>query len=352
MLCSLAYKAKKGLTLSTLRAVFIPELLRYIVQFIGSYLYDHTAERMQFMSSYAAYLPVLLVNKLAYKNLKPETPNPRVVVRRYTRSTGGIGADERAAIRDFFGKSWEGRHDQLDQVLPYMASAPLAEWARDTLHMRWDFITAYAAIVGGVVDVATRFAGAGYFSQNVCACTLAAGNGHLEMLKWLRSEDTPCPWDAGVCGRAAEHGHLKVLQWARAQDPPCPWDEDTCRRAARCGHLEMLMWARSQDPPCLWNKDTCWGAAYNGHLKVLQWARAQDPPCPWDADTCSIAAQHGHLKVLQWARAQDPPCPWDAGVCGRAAWNGQLEVLQWLRSQDPPCDWDAAICSSHLTEVR
>jgi hypothetical protein len=325
---------KKDLTRSTLRAVFIPELLRYIAHFIGSY---------------AASLPVLFVSKLAYKNLKPETPNPRVVVHRYARSTGSIEADEGEAMEAFVQEVLQGgridRLDQLDQVLPYMASAPLAEWARDTLHMRWDFITAYAAIAGGVVDVATRFAGAGYFSQNVCACTLAAGNGHLEMLKWARSQDPPCPWDEETCSRAAENGHLDVLKWARSQDPPCPWDASTCSRAAENGHLDVLQWARSQDPPCPWDEWTCSSAARSGHLDVLKWLRAQDPSCPWDEWTCSSAAENGHLDVLLWARSQDPPCAWDTRTCSWAAYNGHLDVLKWARSQDPPCPWDEGTCS-------
>jgi len=30
---------------------------------------------------------------------------------------------------------------------------------------------------------------------------------------------------------AAQDGQVEVLQWLRAQDPPCPWDEETWRLA-------------------------------------------------------------------------------------------------------------------------
>jgi len=54
---------------------------------------------------------------------------------------------------------------------------------------------------------------------------------------------------------------LLVLKWLRDQSPPCPWDWWTCRKAAAGGHLEVLKWLRNQDPPCPWNAPTCnWAA--------------------------------------------------------------------------------------------
>lgn len=43
----------------------------------------------------------------------------------------------------------------------------------------------------------------------------AAREGHLRVLQWVRSGESPCPWDEETCAEAAIHGHLKVLQWAR-----------------------------------------------------------------------------------------------------------------------------------------
>ena len=51
-------------------------------------------------------------------------------------------------------------------------------------------------------------------------CLSASGNGHLEILQWLRSQDPPCPWTEVFCLIAAQNGHLEILQWIRAQDPP------------------------------------------------------------------------------------------------------------------------------------
>jgi len=50
-----------------------------------------------------------------------------------------------------------------------------------------------------------------------------------------------------ACLCAAKYGHLEVLQFLRLQQsPPCPWDPRACLRAARSGptqpSLELLRW--------------------------------------------------------------------------------------------------------------
>ena len=40
----------------------------------------------------------------------------------------------------------------------------------------------------------------------------AAGNGHLEVLKYLR-EEVKAPWDWRTAAWAAENGHLHILEY-------------------------------------------------------------------------------------------------------------------------------------------
>ena len=125
-------------------------------------------------------------------------------------------------------------------------------------------------------------------------------------------------FDWRTCCDAAEKWHLDVLKWVRSQDPPCPWDEGPCEWAASEGHLDVLKWLRSQDPPCPWNEDTCQYAALSGHLDVLKWLRSQDPSCPWDEWTCEWAAFNGHLDVLKWL--VDNGCPYNVSWGPRSAY--------------------------------
>ena len=113
--------------------------------------------------------------------------------------------------------------------------------------------------------------------------------------------------DIDNCNDAAKTGNLTLLKQLRAQNPPCPWNEVICASAARYNHLEILKWCRAQIPPCPWDEQVYRYAALNGHLEILKWCRAQIPPCPWDERTCATAALNGHLETLQWIRAQKPP---------------------------------------------
>jgi hypothetical protein len=56
-----------------------------------------------------------------------------------------------------------------------------------------------------------------------------------------------------MCARAMQFGHLEVLKWARTNG--CPWDKETCTFAAAEGHLECLKWAHTNG--CPWDKETC-----------------------------------------------------------------------------------------------
>ena len=68
-----------------------------------------------------------------------------------------------------------------------------------------------------------------------------------------------------------------MLKWLRAQIPPCPWDWWTCREAAQGGHLEVLKWLRAQNPPCHWSRRGCRTEASNyGHQHIVQWIDQQE----------------------------------------------------------------------------
>ena len=47
---------------------------------------------------------------------------------------------------------------------------------------------------------------------------MAAREGHMEVVQWLRANGAP--WDEWAIARAAEGGHLEVVQWLRANGAP------------------------------------------------------------------------------------------------------------------------------------
>ncbi len=86
----------------------------------------------------------------------------------------------------------------------------------------------------------------------------------LEIIAYM-----PFPNDAMI--ELAKNGNIYVMKWARLNG--CPWDSDVCTYAATNGHLEILKFLRS-DPNnlCPWNKNKCIsGARKNNHQHIIDW---------------------------------------------------------------------------------
>ncbi|WZN65930.1 putative ankyrin repeat protein [Chloropicon roscoffensis] len=195
------------------------------------------------------------------------------------------------------GAVYEG---DLLNYAAFQGSVEILRWLMEEKGWEPSQDTGWWAGMGGSVKILEYLRGRGYKFKE--ACEGAAFGGHLDVLKFLRGLDPPCPWDVWTCSHAADGGHLEVLKWLRAQNPPCPWNENVCYEAAGKGHLEILKWAFSQNPPC--EDDYYYGcaiAAGGGHLEVLKFLRGKDPPCPWSRSECREVASHkGHDHIVEW----------------------------------------------------
>jgi hypothetical protein len=170
------------------------------------------------------------------------------------------------------------------------------------------------------------------FDWDTRTCTKAAENGHLEVLEWAYYNG--CPLDKWSCCAAAENGHLNILQWAHEQN--FPWENQTCRFAVENGLFKILQW--SHENGRLWDEYISREAAESGQLDVLQWAH--EIGCQWNEGTCCAAAENGHLELLKWAHENG--CPWNECTCVAAAVNGHFEV--WKYARDNGCPFQSVIC--------
>ena len=155
----------------------------------------------------------------------------------------------------------------------------------------------------------------------------AALLGDKPMLEWLRG--LAIPWSEWVTEAAARTA-LSILQWLRAQDPPCPWDAGMCMTAAAShGKLDILMWLRGQNPPCPWSEQCTKLAAELPTPQVLQWLHAKG--CPFGPGTASSASLRKDPSMLKWLHSAG--CPLESGCLRNAASLGNLPLLQWLCDQ-------------------
>ena len=100
---------------------------------------------------------------------------------------------------------------------------------------------------------------------------------------------------------AARRGYLRIFTDHATGESKRLWDAETLLTAVGGGDLDLLKFLRSKDPPCPWHEWTCYWAAEEGHLEVLKWSRSQDPPCPWSRLVCrEEASLNGHQHVVDW----------------------------------------------------
>ncbi len=80
---------------------------------------------------------------------------------------------------------------------------------------------------------------------------VSARNKHLQLMQWLQDHGFKFTHRA-YTQAAAFSGSLEVLRYLRSLDPPCPWSFQVCTIAVKQGNMEMLQWAISNG--CPWKK--------------------------------------------------------------------------------------------------
>lgn len=126
-------------------------------------------------------------------------------------------------------------------------------------------------------------------------------DGTALLMTRLRSEWN-CGWENMLCALAAAEGDLPRLQWLRSIQ--CPWDEVTCMAAAEQGHLHVLQWAHTHGCPL--TARTYVAAVHGGQLHVLQYLNAQDTPIapvfiasiPTEAQNMCLEYVDQHTRVV------------------------------------------------------
>ncbi|CAL6420738.1 unnamed protein product [Bathycoccus prasinos] len=135
-------------------------------------------------------------------------------------------------------------------------------------------------------------------------CDRVAQTNKLELLKWAR-EEKKCDWDTETINSAAYRGNMEMVKYCVANE--CPIDEDACAYAAGNGHLECLKYLR-EEAKAPWTWVTASMAALNGHLHILEYLveRKYDQ---YNEFSCSNAAENGHLDCLKYLH-ETAKAPW------------------------------------------
>ena len=105
----------------------------------------------------------------------------------------------------------------------------------------------------------------------------AALGGHMEIIEWAVQNGAKWKWSLQLITYTAQYGKLEMAKKLRLRGFPV--SERTCAYAAFGGHLDFLKWLRSEPNPCPWDSDTIKYAHEQGHQHVVRWAI--DNGCQW-----------------------------------------------------------------------
>ena len=161
-------------------------------------------------------------------------------------------------------------------------------------------------------------------------CQQVAHTNKLELLKWAR-EEKKCKWDTRTIQTAAYQGNLEMVKYCDANE--CPIDEWACALAARNGHLEVLKYLR-EEVEAPWDFLTSALAAENGHLHILEYLveRKYDQYREAGFAACKLAAENGHLDCLKYLH-ETAKAPLNSQVAYSAHKNNHTECVRYLLEQ-------------------
>lgn len=123
-------------------------------------------------------------------------------------------------------------------------------WLREkNIHFQPDSYTCAKAAKSGCLDILKYIR---KYSTSICLFDTrysehAAKNGDLEMLKWLRGQN--CLMNDWTCAYAAEGGYIEILDWLWTRIPRHYWNTLCSSLAAKNGQLEALKWLRNRNCP-------------------------------------------------------------------------------------------------------
>jgi hypothetical protein len=166
----------------------------------------------------------------------------------------------------------------------------------------------------------------------------AAGYGRVDVMEWLLQRDGG-EVTADLMINAVHTGKLSMCQLLL--DRGCPLKAIVCEVAAHNGHLSVLIWLREHN--CPWHDlRVAWASARSGRTEIM--AYVLQHAFPQNDDTVLpnmlfVAGACDHLAAAQWLRNErDAPWPaflydWTfiAGESKQAQWSG--EVLAWARAE-------------------
>ena len=147
-------------------------------------------------------------------------------------------------------------------------------------------------------------------SKSCCETTMhAAMHNHVHCLKILHRYGTNIKWDEQVCEMAAYNGSLEVLRYLRKHH--CPWDDYSYEAAVDSSQIEVLKYLFENNCPIGLGSHVMSACAVKGDLNILKYLHSIG--FYWNEQVCAHAVEHNHFDMLKYLHVNN--CPWDETSC-------------------------------------
>jgi len=167
-------------------------------------------------------------------------------------------------------------------------------------------------------------------------CSRVAQTNKLEFLKWVR-EEKKCEWDEWTINGAAWEGNLEILKYCFANG--CPYDEkESCCQAAGEGHLDCLRFLFEKVKPSReTEQDAAETAAQDGQLDILKYFVEERKISDAVKTECMLySVPKGHLDCLKYL-VEEAKTPLDDWLnIAYARYYEHTECLHYLREKGCP----------------
>jgi len=157
---------------------------------------------------------------------------------------------------------------------------------------------------------------------------LAAGEGRLDTVKWIKEHLDLLPSQEGI-GWAALYGHIDILEWKDLPSETLP-NEDNLDCAVSWGKIDSLLWAEKKG--ISFTEDMADSAAHEGYVDILEYFRQQDSPVLPSREGVRLAIMRNRVNVIEWMERVGVlglGMPEDAAAI--AVEFGAIDVLDWFR---------------------
>ena len=192
------------------------------------------------------------------------------------------------------------------------------KYLREVAKAPWDKKTVLGAAENAHLHILKYLVEGRYPYFQASACARTARSGHLECLKYLH-EVAKLPWDHETGESAASGGHLHILKYLAERKYSCwlSWGHDrACTLAAREGHLECLKFLR-EVMKMPWGKQAGVSAVIGENHNILEYLYKSKYP-HFTAEMCTQAAKQDDVPALKYLR-DVCKAPWDEETGNLAA---------------------------------